>query len=178
MALKKSEKKMLIFLGVVVVGAGIYQFVIFPGQQKKEQAEVMQQRQAAARTEPVRSQPQLVQRAAAPEIDLPVQIPEDWGKDPFRVEETRRTRPVETSQIRRQPETAVSRPSPAEPRPQIEIKPPALQGIFHTNAKTLALIDGMLLSEGEEKEGIALIEIRENEVICRKNNRIFTLHRR
>ncbi len=178
MALKKSEKKMLIFLGVVVIGAVIYQFVIFPGQQKKEQAEAVQRQPAANRTAQVRTPAQAPQPQASPVSDIPITIPEQWGDDPFRVEATLRRRPVESEQVMRTA-PASRQPGAAAAAPvQPEMKPPVLQGVYQADGKARALIDNVLLSEGEQKEGITLVSIGDNEVICRKNNRTFTLRRR
>lgn len=159
MALKKSEKRMLVFLGIVVVAAAVYQFVIYPASQEKTEetpaATPVAQGGEAARSE-------AGQPAVTPPVNKPIERKyTEWKRDPFFA------RPVAAP---------VTRSTKSKPKAPV-IKRPVLSGILVNAGGSQAIIDNTVLAVGETKNGIHLIEIDGSKVICTKSNRTFTLQR-
>lgn len=159
MALQKREKNLLILCGVVAVGAVIYQFVIYPAQQKKE---------APPASSPIRQVTNMAQPGGAVQVKTAqaqaalssdAHRYADWGRDPFTL------RPVVQS-------AGGSAPAGEAPK----VRAPELKGIFYKGQKGYALIDDVVLAEGEQESGLRVQSIRGQEVLCYKNNRQFRLY--
>ncbi len=157
MALAKKEKRLLIICGIVAVGAGIYQFVIYPAQQAKKNP--LAESKAAAQ----------VQQAAAgvtgeitqkePVMPTQATIFANWGRDPF----------VAGSRAGESASSSGGGSSSAS-------KKLVLKGIFWKQGIPHALINDFVLAEGETQDGILVKKITGTEVICQRNNRKITLH--
>ncbi|MBN2414448.1 hypothetical protein JXO52_01330 [bacterium] len=160
MALKKSEKRMLVFLGIVVVGAAVYQFVIYPASQEKPPEKPAGQT-AQQGAQP--GAPALNQTAAVPATGPVERKYREWKRDPFYA------RPVAV---------AASRGGGTKSAPKAPVvKTPVLSGILRNADGARAIIDNTVLAVGETKNGIHLVEIDGSTVICTKGNRTFTLQR-
>ena len=159
MALQKREKNLLILCGVVAVGAIVYQFVIYPAQQQKEAPPVAGSpiRQVTNMSRPGGA----VQARTTTQAALPGEARrfDSWGRDPFSL------RPVAR--------TASSGASESETP---KVRAPELKGIFYRGEKGYALIDDVVLAEGEQEDGLRLQRIQGQEVLCYKNNRQFRLY--
>ena len=155
MALKKSEKRMLVLLGIVVVVAGFYKFVIDkpktknvpPARKNMKPAEVKQT---------IKKDPALADDKEDKNVtsNIIFEQYDEWGRDPF----------------------TIVKPPPPKPKP----KPPpppkvVLKGIFWKQGRAYVLIDDYVLGEGEEEGGIKVMKIEGKNVICRKGGRQFTL---
>ncbi len=162
MALKKSEKRLLIILGVVVIGFLIYQFVLSGG---KENNVIQQNVQNVAPTQ-VKSNT-LLAGVVSPNpveanIELPMEYFESWGRDPFFLIDNK---PVPaTSSNNGSVTTKESKPKPV------------LKGIFWKSNKPYVLLDDLILSEGEEAEGIKVEKVNGSEVLCSQGSQSFTLY--
>ncbi|MBN2030888.1 hypothetical protein JW824_11675 [bacterium] len=147
MALKKSEKRLLIILGVAVFGFLFDRFVLSGGDENDAAANVVQNR--------TQNQNMLLSGVVTPD---PIAVSEKasqnkqfetWGRDPF----------------------SLISSGNGESRSR-----PILKGIFWNQDKSYVLIDDLILSEGEEAEGIRIEKIREEEVLCYQGGQLFTLH--
>lgn len=155
MALKKSEKRMLMLLGIVVVVAGFYKFVIDKPKAKNVPQANQKPRQEAAK-QAIQNKPtekDLQEKKVTSNIIF--EQYNEWGRDPF----------------------TIVKPPPPKPKP----KPPppikvALKGIIWKEGTAYVLIDDYVLCEGEEEGGIKVLKIEGKNVICRKGGRQFTLH--
>jgi hypothetical protein len=56
------------------------------------------------------------------------------------------------------------------------VKKHKLKGLFWKEGKAFALIDDMVIGEGEEDGGVRVERIEGTEVLCRRGSRSFTLH--
>jgi len=162
MKLKKSEKRMLIILGVVVVAVIIFQLVT--GGKEKTDTNVATTQPSS--TQNVVSSPSVDQTKTQQQ---PGKKPKDkkmyntWGDNPFSV----------SSQQKKI--VSVSTADTAETKRE-ELPKHKFLGVFETVTKKYALIDDLIIAEGDAKEGIAVLKIEENRVICRKKGKTFTLY--
>ena len=172
MALKKSEKNMLILLGVVVVGAGIYQFIIYPSQQENETT-VPPQKNAAKTTAAAVN----TEKAVKPRRVLPVEGKrfETWQNNPFSPVDLPQP-DAERTRAGQQTREIVPEEKTQSTENEAEVEPPTLNGIVEKGTRRLAIIDGHVLGVGEEKNRIRVISISEDSVVCFKKNKRFTLH--
>ena len=159
MALQKREKNLLIVCGIVAVGAMVYQFVIYPAQQKKEAP--------PAAGSPIRQVTNMSRPGGAVQVQSTAQaaLPsearrfESWGRDPFSLKPVAKT-------------ASAGAPEAETPK----VRAPELKGIFFRGEKGYALIDDVVLAEGEQEDGLRVQSIRGQEVLCYKNNRQFRLY--
>jgi len=159
MALAKRERILLIVCGVVVVIAVIYQFVIYPASKKKDAATETAKPKTQT-GQPAATQPQTQTTSAAasvpstvPQVVIPVKEYKDWGRDPFSYSKSLNS-------------------APPKPRPMPKHK---LKGMLTKQGKTYVVIDDMVLSEGDEQNGLKVERIDESSVVCRERGRTFTL---
>ncbi len=148
MALKKSEKRLLIILGVAVFGFLFDRFVLSGGDKNDAAANVVQS---------VDQNPNMIlagvvspDPVAASDEDSQSSQFETWGRDPFSL-------------------TSSGDNSNTESRP-------VLKGIFWNQDQPYVLINNLVLGEGEEAEGVRVEEIREEEVLCYRGGQSFILH--
>ena len=161
MTLKKSEKRLLIILGIVVSVFLVDQFILSsekeetapPGARLKEKGS--QILKTAAPTSPA---PGIGSRSG-PSSLAQVHF-SDWGGNPF---------------SGGKPATSARGLSSGSKKKE-EIKKPELQGFFWKQGKAFVLVDNIILSEGEEKDGIKINRIHEREVLCSKSGQTFTLY--
>ncbi len=150
MALKKSEKRLLIILGVAVFGFLFDRFILSGGDENDAAANIIQngnQNQNILLAGVVSPDP-----VAASKEDPQSKQLETWGRDPFSLINSGNNSNTE-GQSR-----------------------PLLKGIFWNQDKPYVLINDLILSEGEEAEGVRIKEIREEEVLCYQGSQLFTLH--
>lgn len=157
MALSKKEKNLLIICGVVAAGAGIYQFVIYPAQQKDAQpsAPAAKPAVAAAAVQTAQTQP------AAKALPAEAKLYESWGRDPF----------MPGSSRGRSASGSGSSGQAVQSRPKLVLK-----GIFWKRGVPHALINDHVLAVGEAEDGIRVTRISGSEVVCTHGNRTLTLY--
>lgn len=151
MALKKSEKRLLMILGVAVVVFIFDKFIL--GGDKKPPPPPQKMQTAQSGKSAASSSQTPARRKIAANVQA-VQY-ENWGRDPFMpvVNET-----VRENNVRRTLE-----------------RKHKLKGILWNEGRAYALIDDLVLCEGESKEGIMLRQISGNAAYCSKGGRTFTL---
>ena len=161
MALKKSEKRLFVVLGVFILIFLVDQFML--GSDKSEKASPGVKLKDKG-TELVKS---VV--AASPDAGTAVTsqgtLPDkkhfdDWGRNPFA---SSKPRPVIRTASRAK-------------KKKVEVKKPELQGFFWKQGKAYILVDKVILTEGEEKEGLRIDKIQDKEVLCSKGGHTFTLY--
>lgn len=156
MALKKSEKRLLIIAGLVAAAFLFDKFVLSNKGGKSKPApkskivatQSAQSNQVVSATHPGTSQRVMF---------------DDWGKDPFRVIEEKK---VET----------VSSQSVVARAPKPVIPDATLHGIFWKEGKAYVLINDDIMSEGEMKNGIRIDRIEDERVLCNYAGQSFTLY--
>ena len=147
MQLKKSEKRMLIVLGVVVAVAVPFQLLTG----RKKPAVVQKTREQISETvSRVGLGPVPSRTAGRP---LAAERFDSWGRDPFASPE------IEREKIAAQRAAARL----------------VLKGIFWTDGKPFAMINDVVLSEGEEKKGIRVERIEGRKVVCRRGGQTANL---
>lgn len=158
MTLKKNEKRLLIVLSVVVVVFLFDQLVLSSG--GKDSASTKKTLKDAG-TQLAKSVTTLGKDAEAnPTIEkssLETKQFDSWGRDPFHS--------TKSSSIAQKLSGAKKK----------KVKAPQLQGFFWKRGKAFVLVDNVVLTEGEEKEGIRINKIRDKEVLCSKGGQSFTL---
>ena len=182
MALKKSEKRLLIILGIAVVVFIVDRFFLGGDDKPKPAAKPAgAPRTVTAANSPGKTaQPQAKAAPVKPGAQVHYST---WKTDPFAYSyalemQKQEQRPSRTTQARParagQPVQTAVNPTVKEEEKEEE-KGPVLNGIFWKDGKAFALIDGIIMEEGEEREGLKVIAIRGSEVVCRKGNRTFTI---
>ena len=162
MALKKSEKRLMVILGIVVAVFLIDQFIISSGD---EEASTVKPGAASLNKLLKRSalsKLNSVEGSAVPKISkIEGKRFETWGRDPFMV-----------------PKTAggIYGSTSGQSGGGKQKGGPKLQGFLWKKGKAYVLIDDAVLSEGEEKDGLRVERIRDKEVLCSKGGRTFTLY--
>ena len=151
MALKKSEKRLLLILGIAILVFAVDKFIL--GGKKK--AKPVPVKTTTAQTAAVSANKTAAAKPAAPNPNRKVVQYNNWGRDPFEIPGAP---PVAAAAA----EIALS-------------KKHKLRGLIWKEGKAFALIDDLILAEGQEKGGIRLDRVRENTVTCSKSGRTFTL---
>lgn len=147
MALKKSEKRLLSLLGIVLFIFVIDQFVC----QKKEKTPPPPRGQAEAVNRLNNNRAGLAQKAGTVTI-AKVEF-DTWGRDPFN---NQTDIPVASKAVKQE-------------------KKPNVQGIFWKQGKGYVLVDDTVIGEGEESDGLRIESIQGNQVTYTKNGRRNTL---
>ncbi|MFO7891163.1 MAG: hypothetical protein R6V04_12605 [bacterium] len=160
MALKKSEKRMLIILGIVVVIVIIFQVVTKdkdkqtttkPSVAKSLNAPDNAMSSSTAQSQATQSSKKLGERKTF----------DSWGDNPF-----------STSSRQQRKKQSVS----AETEAQNILPEHKFLGVFEALGKKYALIDDLIIAEGEIKEGIKVMKIEVNSVTCEERGKIFSLY--
>ena len=147
MQLKKNEKRMLIVLGVVVAIA--IPFQLLTG--RKKPAVVQKTKEQITAT--VNRVGIAVASSKAAGRPVAAEWFDTWGRDPFSSPE------IEREKIAAQRAAARL----------------VLKGIFWTDGKPFAMINDVVLAEGQEKKGIRVDRIEGRKVICRRGGQLYTL---
>jgi len=79
---------------------------------------------------------------------------DSWGRDPFR---------------------DMYRKSAAVVQEENYVKNLQVKGIIYRNNRPYVLINDLILTEGQEKEGLYIERITQNQVLCRKGGKVLTL---
>ena len=158
MTLKKNEKRLLIVLSVVVIVFLFDQLVLSSGGKENsttnktlkdagtQLAKTVTTLGKDTKTNPIAEKPS----SETKQFD-------SWGRDPFYS--------TRSSSIAQKLSGSKKK----------KVKAPELQGFFWKQGKTFVLVDNVILTEGEEKEGIRVNRIRDKEVLCSKGGQSFTL---
>ena len=157
MALKKSEKRLLIILGIAVV-AFLGDKLIFKSEDKKEGSFKVPDKYAA--DQPVKGAEKASGLEGQPVVKRlagKATYYDSWGRDPFARPGRRSTARIQTSVRKKQ------------------FSKPELKGIISKGGRYYVLINDLILGEGEEKDGIKVERIKEKEVLCSQDSRTFTL---
>jgi len=178
-ALKKSEKRLLIILGIVLAIFLMDRFIWSSDEKAKK---------VTASAQAVKSGVKVpVNKGTVKNPNVPVggsgekKYFSGWKTDPFAysyaVELARQNQKRRPGNVNRaQPKEQVAQNDNAGSNEEKkENKGPVLNGVFWKEGKAFALIDGVIMEEGEEREGLKVLQIRGSEVICRKGNRTFTI---
>lgn len=161
MALKKSEKRMLIILGIVALGFLIDRVFLTDGEKEKKVKDSPKKSAAQKINDMVLNK----QVNNTDNIKKPVKILsskmqfDNWGRDPFsKLQNRKKDKIIDTAKTK------------------IVYPKRVLKGFFTRGNKLYVLIDKLVLAEGEEKEGLKVLKIENNVVYCRELNRTFTLY--
>ncbi len=156
MALKKSEKRLLIILGIAAAVFLVDKFII---EKKKKDAPA----------------PQAQQNAPVPQAEIALKTPpksssirtvyNGWGKDPFYLPQKDHTGSSAGAAAVKAPQKSEIKTAPL----------PELKGMFWKEGKTYVLIGDAVIAEGEENEGLKIEKVEGKTVFCRQGNRSFTL---
>jgi len=150
MALKKSEKRLLIILGIAVAVFLVDRFVLSKSDKKSP-------------PQPV-NQTSTVTGLASAKVKTAVvstrniegkKVFDNWGRDPFNEK-------VYTGKCGGKFARSGSTPK--------------LKGLFWKEGHAYVMVDDEILKVGEEKEGLKIERVEGKAVFCRQGNRSFTLH--
>ena len=157
MALKKSEKRLLGLMGIVAFVFFIDRFVCSSGDTKggSQKGGATATVQAGVSIPDVASVLSPTQQGVASQRRF-----DSWGRDPF-------------SSAGSTGSTGVWSDDDAGAKGG---KRAVLNGIFWKQGKAYVMIDGDILSEGEEKNGLRVEKVEERKVYCSKGGRSFTLY--
>jgi len=175
-ALKKGEKRLLGLLGVVLIIFLLDRFVLGGDKKAKTAVPPKAAVKGAVNVPGVNA---AVPKKAAEGNSARV-IFKSWKKDPFAYSYANELKKKDTrgrpGVVNRstQPNQQVQKTQQPAVKKE-EKKGPVLNGILWKDGKGFALIDGIIMEEGEEREGLEVLKIRGSKVICRKGNRTFTL---
>jgi len=178
-ALKKSEKRLLIILGIVLAIFLMDRFIWSADKNKKQSVASAPVAKNTMQTPGNRSAVNNA-KVNVPAPGVKRHFP-GWKTDPFAysyaVELARQNQKRRPGNVNRaQPKEQVAQNDNAGSNEEKkENKGPVLNGVFWKEGKAFALIDGVIMEEGEEREGLKVLQIRGSEVICRKGNRTFTI---
>jgi hypothetical protein len=153
-ALKKSEKRLLGLLGVVVIVFLFNQFVLSAGKNKKDGGV---ENQSNTRTAALLNAGTAGESSVA-SAELGAMRFDSWGGDPF----THSASLNEGSSSSGDKNTKQSKH--------------VLKGIIWKNGKAYVLVGDQILGEGEEHGGLRIERVDGTEVLCRQGGRSFTLH--
>ena len=161
MALKKSEKRLFVVLGVFILIFLVDQFMLGSDKSEKASPGVKLKDKGTELVKSVVPTSSDAQANAASLSTLPdKKYFEDWGRNPFA---SSKPKPVTRSTSR-------------TGKKKVEVKKPELQGFFWKQGKAYVLVDKVILTEGEEKEGLRIDKIQDKEVLCSKGGQTFTLY--
>ena len=161
MKIKKSEKRLLIVLGIVVIIVVIFQLVT---KEKKAEPAPTATKTINVPKDVVSSLP--TQKNITPPSNKPEEkkIYDTWGDNPFLITFEQKKKLEEEASTATRTQTTVSLPRHK------------FLGIFEALGRKYALIDALVIAEGEIEEGIEVLNIQENMVMCREQGRNFTLY--
>jgi hypothetical protein len=161
MALKKSEKRLLMILGMAVAFFLLDRFVLSSGSKKPAKGKSTVSKASVLGTAAVAGGSGSTVSVQPTKSDTAPKVYEGWGRDPF----------VLPGSVTGAGTTSASK-AKSESQPVL----PKLKGMFWKEGRAYVLIDDAVLGEGEEKKGIRVEKINGMEVLCRQGNRQFTLH--
>lgn len=156
MALKKSEKRLLIILGIAVLIFIFDRFVLSKGDKESEAIKKSPPKKVVSTVIPSTKS-----SVTTPRLSSKTQLKrfEEWGKDPFSVNRFQTTAEVNASYEKKVAKTSEK-----------------LKGIFWREGKAFVLINDSIIGEGEENKGLKVEKINGTEVLCSRGNRTFKLY--
>lgn len=156
MALKKSEKRLLVILGVAVLIFFFDRFVLSKGDKESKEIKKSPLKKVASavisNTESSGTTSRLSSRTQLKHF-------EEWGKDPFSINRFKSASEMSSSSGQKAAKSSVK-----------------LKGIFWKEGKSFVLINDFVLGEGEENKGLKVEKINGTEVLCSRGNRTFKLY--
>lgn len=161
MNISKREKIMVIAAGGVFVIALVYQFVLYPGTQKKSKPSRKPTAQRQTQQTPAGATAKSPQQSKTEKsASANIQNYDSWGRDPFSV------KMIRSGSSWSDAETAKKR-KPSH----------TLKAIFWKQGKPYVLIDDdIILAEGENKSGITILRIENDRVVYRQGGRSYSLY--
>ncbi len=163
MALKKSEKRLLIVLGVVIVAVIISQLVS-KKEGKETKTNAASEKSLTGQNDTVTSSVTQKKTKQFSYKSGKKKFFENWGDNPFSL----------SSQQQKKIEV-VSKDT-AKTESKVVLPKHKFLGIFIAEGKKYALIDDLVIAEGEIKEGIQVLRIEDKKVIYKEQGKIFTLY--
>ncbi len=157
MTLKKSEKRLLVILGIVVAVFLVDQVFLSSGDEDDAAPSPGLTDNNTKIVQSIVLQTNGGQGVVQQGSMIPKKYFDSWGRDPFA---SRQITAMATRASQKKAEKAL----------------PVLRGFFWKKGRAYVLIDEEILTEGEEKNGLRVERIREKEVLCSQGNRTFTLH--
>jgi len=158
--LKKSEKRLVVILGIVSAVFLFDRFVLSSDEEEsstlKPGAKGINSLLSATALSKLRTTQAAVQ---LPTFRVEGKQFATWGRNPF-------SGPKSTSEVKRMATAARNRAR----------QNPTLQGFFWKQGKTYVMVNDAVLTEGEEKDGLRIEKIRDKEVLCSQGGRTFTLY--
>jgi hypothetical protein len=151
MALKKNEKTLLAVLGGIVAVYLIWTFVVSGG---KKGVKPPTPKNVVASIQGSLKEAATTAGITPPEEKIPKMRFDTWERDPFRDFYAKSEAAIEE-------ENEIS---------NLEVK-----GFIQRGSQTYVLINDLILTEGEEKEGLFIERIDNNQVFCKKGGKWFTL---
>jgi hypothetical protein len=148
MALKKNEKTLLAVLGGVVA---VYLIWTFIGSGGKKGVQPPTPQNVVASIHGTLKEAANTAGITQPEEQVPKMQFDTWGRDPFR-------------------DYYAKNPEEEEEENKLQVK-----GFIQRGSQTYVLINDLVLTEGEEKEGLFIERIDSNQVFCKKGGKWFTL---
>ncbi|MBN2103852.1 hypothetical protein JW835_07405 [bacterium] len=149
MKLKKSEKILLAVAASVLVVGGIWTIA---GSGKKSAGPSPGKTAAKRVADNIETGIKNVQSIIKPDSASAVKVRYDsWGRDPFR-------------------DLYAKNPEEEEIISNLTVK-----GIIRRGSHKFVMINDIILAEGEEKDGLYIERIDDNQVFCRKSGKWFTL---
>ena len=149
MTLKKSEKRLIIILGIFLFAFLFDRFILSPGKDNETAPPTDTVDFQASNNQKLQMEMAALAKKVKKSTSKDVKY-DAWGRDPFNT-------PKSSSTV-------------GKKRRKIELK-----GIFWKNGKGYVLINSYILREGEEKGGIKVEKIESEKVTCRSEGRSFTL---
>lgn len=163
MALKKSERNLLVVLGLVAAVFLINQFVCSNGEKKQKVDQAETEKKPKSRVANIASKVlQSEKDVEASEDIIAKRHFETWGRDPFKTPYREIVALAEKNREKGKEE---------DPKEKYILK-----GLMHgAKGKNFVLINEEVIAEGEEVDGLRILKIDENNVLCRYGEETFTL---
>lgn len=166
MALKKSEKRMLIILGIVVVIVIIFQ-IASSGDDKQTNTTSSKPSIRKAVNAPDKAVSSSVTQAQVTQSSQTFEERktfDSWGDNPFSTSSRQKRK-------KRSYSTDTTRTTAKKTQPKHKFL-----GIFVAQGNKYALIDDLVIAEGQTKEGIKVVKIEGNSVTCIEKGKKFSLY--
>ncbi|MBN1781620.1 hypothetical protein JW948_10875 [bacterium] len=157
MKLDKNQKILYGALGGVVIVFMIWNFTGSGSKKKPVAGKAAQHATAAVNKITGKETPDNLQ-ANVKKANIAKMRFDDWGRDPFKDNHADR---IAAQQAARQEE--------------LERQSLVVKGIVRIEGRSYVMINDIILGEGEEKDGLYVERIENNDVFCRKGSKWFTL---
>ena len=163
MALKKSERNLLIVLGLIAGVFLINKFVCSSGEEKQQTDQAKTKSTQKSRVADIASKVFQAEKSVdAGAVIIPKKHFETWGRDPFKPPYWEIAAMAQKNSEKEEKE---------DPNEKFTLK-----GLMHgAKGKNYVLINEIIVAEGEEVDGLRVVQIEKNHVLCRYGEETFTL---